>query len=94
MSKKPKTPAYTKPTDLVLRSGEVVPDALPPGCFRCDKCGRPWINEQAFAIKDDVLCFPCYESFQMAVMNALHQAQRDAYWATKEKAKIDKAMDA
>lgn len=71
------------------------PDAIPSVCFRCSRCGRPWLREQASVIKGDALCFPCAEEFAEFALNARYQADRAAYQVAKEKARIDKArMDA
>ncbi len=56
------------------RQHEPDPGHLPTGVSRCSRCGRPWITEQMRPIKNDVLCFPCSEEFDMAKAQALHEA--------------------
>jgi len=52
------------------REGEA---SMPPGCFQCSKCGRPWLKTQAFPHKEDVLCYICHESFLMALEQAAYE---------------------
>jgi hypothetical protein len=62
-------------------------DHIPDTCFRCSRCGRPWIKAQARWIKGDTLCFPCAEEFDMAVAKALYEAQEAEWLMQMERAK-------